>query len=276
MPESSWVDLEQDSATGIETVRAHFQGHAYDPHWHDSYLVGVTEQGLQQFTCRHSRHRSTPGRLILIEPGEVHDGHAPEEDGFTYSMLYLDPDWLDRSLREQHGVAPTERYPGFSATLADDPRLSRTILTAFSALRQQPWRIMRDTALDQLIEGLVPHLGAVPQSTDHPRLPAAALRARDYLHAHVEQDISLEALAVASGVNRYRLSRAFKQAFGIAPHAYLVQLRLNHARRRLAAGETPVTVASQLGFADQSHLGRWFRRAYGVTPADYRQRCRGG
>ncbi|WP_204353006.1 helix-turn-helix domain-containing protein [Salinicola peritrichatus] len=41
----------------------------------------------------------------------------------------------------------------------------------------------------------------------------------------------------------------------------------------LAAGETPVDVAGQFGFADQSHLGRWFRRAYGMTPADYRRQC---
>ncbi|WP_262927263.1 helix-turn-helix domain-containing protein [Phytohalomonas tamaricis] len=41
----------------------------------------------------------------------------------------------------------------------------------------------------------------------------------------------------------------------------------------MAVGKSPATVASELGFADQSHLGRWFRRAYGLTPAHYRRRC---
>jgi transcriptional regulator GlxA family with amidase domain len=59
----------------------------------------------------------------------------------------------------------------------------------------------------------------------------------------------------------------------MAPHAYLIQLRLTRARLLLARGELPVNVAAALGFADQSHLGRWFQRAYRMTPADYRRRC---
>ena len=79
--------------------------------------------------------------------------------------------------------------------------------------------------------------------------------------------------ARASFFDRFRLSRAFKEAFGLPPHAYLIQLRLARARQLLGRGLAPAQVAADLGFADQSHLGRWFRRAYGVTPAYYRQRC---
>ena len=74
-------------------------------------------------------------------------------------------------------------------------------------------------------------------------------------------------------MDRFRLCRAFKAAFGIAPHGYLIQLRLVRARRLLAIGTAPAEVASDLGFADQSHLGRWFRRANGLTPGAYRNRC---
>ncbi|MEK6291998.1 MAG: helix-turn-helix domain-containing protein, partial [Paraburkholderia tropica] len=49
--------------------------------------------------------------------------------------------------------------------------------------------------------------------------------------------------------------------------------RLRAARRLLAAGRTPAQVAAEVGFADQSHLGRWFRRAYRMTPAAYRRMC---
>ncbi|MGK9019364.1 AraC family ligand binding domain-containing protein, partial [Pseudomonas aeruginosa] len=49
MGSRDWIDLARDSETGIETLRAHFEGHAYDPHWHDSYLIGYTEIGVQQF-----------------------------------------------------------------------------------------------------------------------------------------------------------------------------------------------------------------------------------
>lgn len=274
MAPTNWIDLQQDADTGIETIRAHFEGHAYDPHWHDSYLVGFTEQGVQQFHCRRARHDSTPGQLFFVEPGEIHDGHAPAEGGFTYAMLYLDPTWLQQELRQFGGAGRCAGAPGFASTLTNDSRLIGSVARAFVSLRQSPSRLARDEALDTLLQGLIPHLGWRERQRVDPRLPAVARRARDYLHAHCAEDVGLQALAEHCGVDRFRLTRAFKSAFGLAPHAYRVQLRLSLARRRLAAGDSPAEVAGYLGFADQSHLGRWFRRAYGLTPAAYRQRCR--
>ncbi len=273
MSDRNWIELKQDATSGIETVRAHFEGHAYDPHWHDSYLVGITEQGLQQFNCRRQQHNSTPGKVFLLEPGDIHDGTAPEAGGFTYRTLYLDPRWLDRELRAQFEEAPDNAQLSFAATLAEDPRLAIATANAFEAMHHDELRIVRQTALDHLLANLTSHLRWRTLITPDPRLPLVAQRARDYLHSHLHQDIGLDDLAQVTGVDRFRLSRAFKAAFGMAPHAYLIQLRLTRARHLLARGEAPVSVAAALGFADQSHLGRWFQRAYRMTPADYRRRC---
>lgn len=270
---SNWIDFKQDADTGIESVRAHFVGHAYDPHWHDSFLVGVTEQGVQQFNCRRVRHRSTPGQVFLLEPGDIHDGLAPTEEGFTYSTLYLEPAWLDQQLRALYEHAPGDSLPSFADTLCHDERLARATALAFRAVHDQDLRIVRQTAMDDLLTCLTRHLHWRRRINPDPRLPLTAQRARDFLHANLERDIGLEDLAQACGIDRFRLTRAFKAAFGIAPHAYLIQLRLARARRLLAQGQTPAEVAVALGFADQSHLGRWFRRAYQLTPADYRRRC---
>ncbi|CAN7500445.1 AraC family transcriptional regulator [Aquipseudomonas alcaligenes] len=273
MENRNWIDLAQDGDTGIETIRAHFQGHAYDPHWHDSYLVGVTEQGVQQFNCRRRRNVSTPGQVFLLEPGEIHDGHAPTADGFTYSMLYLDPHWVAREMHALFEDAPAGCQPSFADTLAHDPTLAHATLQAFHALHGNEVRMLRQAAIDHLLAKMTGHLHWRLRQQQDPRLPQVALRARDYLHAHLDEEIGLDDLARATGVDRFRLTRAFKAAFGLAPHAYLIQLRLARARTLLARGDTPAQVASALGFADQSHLGRWFRRAYRLTPADYRKRC---
>ncbi|MBJ9976419.1 AraC family transcriptional regulator [Pseudomonas sp. S75] len=270
---SNWIDLRQDADTGIESVRAHFVGHAYDPHWHDSFLVGVTEQGVQQFNCRRVRHSSTPGQVFLLEPGDLHDGHAPTQDGFTYCTLYLDSQWLENQLHALFERAPSGCLPAFADTLCSDPRLATATAHAFQAMHGGELRIVRQTAMDDLLACLTGHLHWRRRLNPDPRLPITAQRARDYLHAHLDQDIGLSDLAQACAVDRYRLTRAFKAAFGLAPHAYLIQLRLTRARHLLARGRTPSEVAMALGFADQSHLGRWFRRAYRLTPADYRRRC---
>jgi AraC-like DNA-binding protein len=273
MSPDNWIELAQDAETGIETLRAHFRGHAYDPHWHDSYLVGVTEQGVQQFNCRRAKHQSTPGKVFLLEPGDIHDGEAPTEDGFTYRMLYLDPQWLQRELSVVFENAPDNSQLSFANPLATDPRLAHATSLAFQTLHHGELKIVRQTALDSLLERLTSHLHWRTRYGEDPRLPLVARKAREYLHANARFDIGLDQVAAAAGVDRFRLTRAFKAAYGLAPHAYLVQLRLSKARRMLADGVQPAAVAMELGFADQSHLGRWFVRAYGLTPAMYRKRC---
>jgi AraC-like DNA-binding protein len=269
---TNWLTARRDAETGIESLRAHFNGHAYDPHDHDDMLIGYTEQGVQRFQCHRSLHTSVPGRAILIEPGALHDGHAPEAGGFTYAMLYLPQTWVERAARrlDLPGLAGVES--AFGHTLVDDRALVDAIRQAFVALHGNEGRLARDQTLDRLLLQLCAQLRAAPLAGDPAASPAIA-RVRDLLHERMDGNLGLDELAEAAGIDRFRLTRLFQRAFGISPHAYLVRLRLRAARRLLATGRTPAQVAAEVGFADQSHLGRWFRRAYRMTPAAYRQMC---
>lgn len=267
-----WIALARDAGSGVEAVRAHFGGHAYDPHFHDEVLIGVTEQGVQQFRCRRTLHRSTKGRVILIAPGETHDGMAPDAAGFTYSMLYLSPARLIAAAAACTGRPSGERIFGFAATLVDDRSLAAAVLAAQRAIAAGEMQAVRDAALDRVVEQLARHVGLVVPGAV--AAPAQARRVREAIDAlHGEADLGLERLAALAGTDRFRLARAFQRTYGLAPHAYLVSRRLCTARRLLGQGLPPAEVAAASGFADQSHLGRWFRRAYGVTPAGYRRIC---
>jgi AraC-like DNA-binding protein len=263
------VHLVRDGASGIEAIQARFAAHAYDLHHHDDWLVGVTARGVQDFLCRGVRQRSTPGRVILIEPEEPHDGQAGSSDGFAYCMFYLPRAWLKSGLADARGGDP-----GFRTTLADDPLLAGAVRRAYATLAGPTGRLAHDAAMDTLLRRLRPHLGRVLPQAAAARDARVARRARECLHDLMAEDVGTDALAAAAGAaDRFQLARAFRAAYGTSPHAYLVQIRLLSARRLLAAGERPAAAAAASGFADQSHLGRWFRRAYGLTPAAYRDCC---
>ncbi len=267
-----WLELRRDDETGIESVNAHFQGHAYDPHDHDEMLVGVTQQGLQRFNCHRSLHTSRPGRAMLIEPGAVHDGHAPQAEGFTYAMLYLPQHWVSAAMHRR-GMGDASVLEGaFHSTLTDDPMLAAAIQQAFFSLHHREGRLARDQSLDHLLTLLSRHIRTRPAS-QHDDALIEMNRLRDYLHAHMADNPSLDDLALQCGLDRFRLTRQFTRAFGQSPHAYLVRLRLRAARLLLAQGQEPAQVAMQVGFADQSHLGRWFQRAYRLSPAAYQRQC---
>lgn len=267
---ADWIDIRRDPETGIETVHAHFRGHAYDAHDHDEMLVGVTQQGVQRFRCKRAQHTSTPGRSILIEPGAVHDGHAPEAGGFTYVMLYLPQPWVAGHLTGAGLARTPDLLPAFRATLCEDTQLGTAIQRAFDSLHYREGRLARDQSLDAMMAALSRHTEAAGTGAADTTL----LAVRDHLHDRMADDIGLDELARVAGVDRFRLTRQFTKAFGLSPHAYLVRLRLRAARRLLATGATVADVAAAVGFADQSHLGRWFQRAYRMSPVAYQRRAR--
>lgn len=273
---ADWLDFARDAKSGTEAVRAQFHAHAYDPHFHDQVLVGVTEQGVQQFRCRREIHRSTPGRLIFMEPGETHDGEAYAADGFTYAMLYFDPLWLREAAALYAGRDGTGPWGdtvfSFPRTLDDDPVLARAVSHARRQIAQPDSRMACEAALDDVVAHLAQRFAGVAENT-RGQAPLAARLAREAMDAGFERDLGLEELAQHAETDRFRLTRAFSAAYGLSPHAYLVQRRLNRARTLLSSGGQPADVAAATGFADQSHLGRWFRRAFGMTPAAYRRLC---
>jgi len=100
-----------------------------------------------------------------------------------------------------------------------------------------------------------------------PLTPRQVARAIDYMHAHLDCDISLEDLAKAAYASPAHLIRLFKRFTGCPPHRFLIRLRAEHARELLLTGTPSIAeVAAQVGFADQSHLTRHFKRIFGVTP----------
>ena len=267
---ADWIRIRRDAETGIESVHAHFRGHAYDAHDHDEILVGVTQQGVQRFRCNRASHTSVPGRSILIEPAAVHDGHAPEAGGFTYVMLYLPQRWVADYL-ERSDQAPMERVlPAFRATLSEDAQLGDSIQRAFHSIHEGEGRLARDQCLERMMALLARQTQGPARNSLDPRMMAV----RDYLHEHMAADLGLDELARFAGADRFRLTRQFSRAFGLSPHAYLVRLRLRAARRLLATGAAVAEVAAAVGFSDQSHLGRWFQRAYRLSPAGYQRSAR--
>src|SRR5215471_8145446 len=101
--------------------------------------------------------------------------------------------------------------------------------------------------------------------------PRALRRVREYIEAHLQENVSLQALAGIAGKSTYHFARAFKQSEGLPPHEFLVRCRLRRAQELLAGTNLPLAeVALACGFADQSHFAHRFRRQVGLTPGRYR------
>jgi AraC family transcriptional regulator len=103
------------------------------------------------------------------------------------------------------------------------------------------------------------------------KLGSAQLRATiDLAHERLAHGISLDELAAASGYSVFQFARMFKATTGLAPHQFVLRLRLERAQRLLARERHDVAeVAVACGFYDQAHLTNAFRKAFGRTPAAF-------
>lgn len=97
----------------------------------------------------------------------------------------------------------------------------------------------------------------------------AVEHAKAYLHDRFNEPVSLDELATAAGLSRFHLPRTFAHHVDTPPHAYQIRIRIERATRLLRTGMSPGNVALTVGFADQSHFTRHFRRITRTTPAQY-------
>jgi AraC-like DNA-binding protein len=269
--DSDWANYAAAGAFGVELLHAHFERHVYERHSHESYAIGVTETGVQAFHCRGALHASTTGMIMAFNPDEAHDGHAGIPEGFTYRMLYLPPETVRAVLVDARDGRRAD-LPFARAPLIRDRVLAQGVHALHRALSERAptlecEALLRDTCL-RFAGCHADARFASAASAQRPSL-AALGRVRDFLHAALADDVTTADLANLAGMSRFHLCRAFARTYGLPPHAYQLQLRLAEAKRQLAAGRPPAEVAAAIGFADQSHLTKRFKGAFGITPGQF-------
>jgi transcriptional regulator GlxA family with amidase domain len=108
-----------------------------------------------------------------------------------------------------------------------------------------------------------------------PIAPYRLRRAQQYLEDNISSEIRLENVASAAGLSPYHFCRQFKQATGVSPLRYVLEMRIARAKRLILDTDTSlVDVSFSLGFSSQSHFTVIFRKLTGLTPRRYRELCR--
>lgn len=253
---------------GLEVCSTQASGQHFDKHSHDEFVIGANLLGEEQVWLDGRTFCAGAGAITTYNPGEIQGGGAREGQPWRYVSLYVPAARLAASL-------------GCNALLFERPLQHNPLLAG--ALAQAVEHCLSEDGLlvERGEEQLTLLLGQVASGTgvrlaplcDVGRGPVARLQ--ELLAADLQHAPSLEQMAVSVGLSKFHLLRAFKQRTGLSPRQWAMQLRTRRAqgllRQGLAAGE----VAHALGFADQSHLNRYFRAAYGLPPGQFQRAVRG-
>jgi AraC-like DNA-binding protein len=251
---------------GVDLLSARFVTHRYTRHAHATYTIGLIESGVEEFEHAGSLLRAARGQVAILNPEVVHTGQAGVPEGWRYRVIYPAVDVVRDVAAELGAPGGT---PFFPDTVVDDPAAARLLRTVHASAARGD-ALASSSALRTALGAIVGRHAARPSG--HARdegAPPSVRAARDLLHDRLADPPSLEELATAVGSGPFTLLRAFRAAYGLPPHAYLTNLRVQWAREMLDSGLRPAEVAALAGFADQAHLNRHFKRIVGVPPGAY-------
>jgi AraC-like DNA-binding protein len=248
---------------GVQAVAAATR-HSFPRHWHEQYGIGVIHQGAHKSYSGRGMVEAGAGDAITVNPGEVHDGAPIGDAGRSWKMLYFDPDVIAEAVRDIGGVAQSYE---FSLPVIADARIANAFQNLFTAMTKgggNAGAIRREERLLELLAGLMQHY-----ERDARRPSTAIRRAKSLIDDEPAAPVTLADLARQSGLSRFQVLRGFVRATGFTPHAYLMQKRIDLARRLIARKTRLADAAAISGFADQSHMTRAFVRKYGISPGAY-------
>lgn len=253
---------------GVTALHAAMSDFAYDKHAHEEMAIGVTLAGRQDFSCKGSYIRSYPGHLILLNPHDVHNGNPGDEQALEYTMLYLPAvDFYHLANCASAKKILEWRIPEHH--FLDDLLQSQVMtLTRHIAL---DWGTALDHELQllEIVKTLTRRFGRFQPARRQERKDALLLRVRDFIHDNIAEEISINDLADVAHMSKYHLIRMFRAQFGLTPHKYILNCRVNKVKNALEQGAAPIDAAQDYCFFDVSHMNRHFKRVYGLTPRQY-------
>jgi AraC-like DNA-binding protein len=248
---------------GVEAVEASTR-HAFPRHTHQQFGIGVIHHGAQRSASGRGMVEAGPGDIITVNPNEVHDGLPLGDGSRSWRILYFEPDLIARAASDiSQGRVVECEFAHPVMTDAGSAGLFAQLFAAMTAATSRPGTLRREELLLSLIAGVM------EERAERDPVPVAVGRALELIDEQPAEAITLGALAAETGLSRFQVLRGVARATGLTPHAYLMQRRVDLAKRLIAAGTPLAEAAATSGFADQSHMTRLFVRKYGVSPGAY-------
>jgi len=242
-----------------EVFHAHMVDYAYPAHCHDTWAVLIVDDGAIRYDLDRRQCAAAGQTVTILPPGVTHDGRpAPGAGGFRKRELYLDDGFLPVALT---GAAVDH-------TRISDPPLRAALSRLHDVLALDGESLDAEGRLALIGERIAGHLASAPCPARQPE-PGLAGRLRELLDEHLTGQVSLARAAVLLDRSVPHLVRSFSRRYGLSPYAYVVGRRIDTARRLLLEGARPAEVATAVGFYDQAHFTRHFKKHTSTTPASY-------
>ena len=250
--------------------------------WIDSMPISVLAVRLSgaDVRCCFGKQRGalSRGHSPTLQP-KGHVNHFIADGPVRFAQIFLPDDLIDRiGDALELGAPASGRLRDDLAFIADSELDNRCMGYLRAATPQaQPTLLEMEARAILVVERLLGrHHGLVAKPTPKGGLaPWQAARVRELLGDAITDQPTLGTLATEVGLSPFHFARAFHASMGMPPHRYLIELRIERARRLLEDSNLSITeISAEVGYDDPGYLARLFRKHVGTTPTAYRRERR--
>lgn len=248
----------------VELRSANHSSNCYSSHSHDEFSFGVVDLGSAKYQNLTRRYTTYAGVTVTINPGDAHSCN-PIVGDWSYRMLFVSSQWMGDLQRD---IVPrqSDDYRPFKQHLLTDAASYQRFSQLFQTLLVETNPLMAEALL---IEYCAPFFSGqvTSQQTVKPNLSSV----RELIMDQLGCSLSLGEFSQLVDLSPFHLIRSFKQTYGQSPHAYQLDARIKRAKLMLRQGTSIAMTAHTLGFADQSHFQRCFKKRLALTPGRYQK-----
>lgn len=239
--------------------------HASKAHFHPQISIGFVEKGSCVLEVYDKAYPISESTMLIIPPNAVHKCNPVNYKNWGFKMLYISEAWFESAFNKESKDISFLYKP-----------IDKTFYSVFECIFDPAFIAAKDMGYESILIESISNLLDLGDKSFHRvhenRHSAPYMRGvKAYLDEHYLRPVMLEDISDRVHLSKYYIIRQFQQHYGLSPYQYLVNLRINEAKKLLGEQNEIIEVALQTGFYDQSHFTKCFKQYVGLTPMQYRK-----